>query len=92
VHTWYPSRFGITVEPLDSTEGGVATGPETATAVAVRLEENDTIRHSAPCGLADPLDGVCCRNPRRVTVEEHRRRLERKQIPTRWPHVRVLIA
>ena len=38
VHTWYPRRFGVAVEPLVSAADGVATWPETATAVAVRLE------------------------------------------------------
>ncbi len=38
VHTWYPRRFGVAVEPLASAADGVATWPETATAVAVRLE------------------------------------------------------
>ncbi|HEX6674024.1 MAG TPA: nucleotidyltransferase family protein [Actinomycetes bacterium] len=38
VHTWYRRRFGVAVEPLASAADGVATWPETATAVAVRLQ------------------------------------------------------
>jgi uncharacterized protein len=90
VHTWYQGRFGVTVAPLGSAADGVATWPETATAVAVRLRADDGLEVVAPCGLADLLDGVCRRNPRRVTVAEYRRRLVRKRVAQRWPKVVVL--
>ena len=38
VHRWYAQRFGTEVEPLISIEDAVGTFPETATAVAARLE------------------------------------------------------
>jgi hypothetical protein len=41
-------------------------------------------------GLADLLQGVCRRNPRRVSVEEFKRRIEAKNVRTRWPRVRVI--
>jgi uncharacterized protein len=87
VHLWYQSRFGVTVPRLVSAGDGVATWPETATAVAVRLCADDSLEVLAPCGLADLLGGVCRRNPRRVTVEEYRRRLLRKEVAQRWPKV-----
>ena len=62
VHRWYPRVFGFEVEPLASTEDGIATWPETATAVAVRLEPDDRLRVVAPCGLGDLLGLVCRRN------------------------------
>jgi uncharacterized protein len=85
-----PGRFGARVAPLDSAAAGVATWPETATAVAVRLHADDGLEVLAPCGLADLLDGVCRRNPCRVTVEEYRRRLVRKRVPERWPKVVII--
>jgi hypothetical protein len=90
VHTWYQARFGVRVAPLDSAAAGVATWPETATAVAVRLHADDGLEVLAPCGLADLLDGVCRRNPCRVTVEEYRRRLVRKRVAERWPKVVII--
>jgi uncharacterized protein len=90
VRTWYQARFGARVAPLDSAAAGVATWPETATAVAVRLYADDGLEVLAPCGLADLLDGVCRRNPCRVTVEEYRRRLVRKRVPERWPKVVII--
>jgi uncharacterized protein len=90
VHTWYQARFGVRVAPLGSAADGVATWPETATAVAVRLHADDGLEVLAPRGLADLLDGVCRRNPCRVTVEEYRRRLVRKRVPERWPKVVII--
>jgi hypothetical protein len=87
VHLWYQHRFGVRVGRLRSAADGVATWPETATAVAVRLGVDDALEVVAPCGLEDLLGGVCRRNPRRVTVEEYRRRLLRKGVAQRWPKV-----
>jgi hypothetical protein len=44
VHTWYAARFGFEVDPLLSATDGVATWPETATTVAVRLDDDDRIK------------------------------------------------
>jgi uncharacterized protein len=90
VHTWYPLRFGRTVEPLASAAEAVATWPETATAVAVRLLDDDRLVVTAPYGLDDLLDGIYRRNPRRATLAEYRKRLAAKRVPTRWPSVRVV--
>jgi hypothetical protein len=90
VHTWYQGRFGVRVAPLGSAADGVATWPETATAVAVRLHADDRLEVLAPCGLADLLDGVCRRNPSRVTVQEYRRRLVGKRVAERWPKVVIV--
>lgn len=92
VHLWYEHRFGIRVDPLTSSADVVGTFPETATAVGLRLHGNDQLEIVAPCGLDDLLSGVCRRNPRRVTVEEYRRRVQRKQIAQRWPKVRIVDA
>jgi hypothetical protein len=89
VHLWYEQRFGFAVEPLRSAADGVATWPETATAVAVRLDDNDQLQITAACGLQDLLQGVCRRNPRRVGVEWYRHRVQAKQVATRWPDVQI---
>lgn len=90
VHLWYPQVFSVEVEPLVSSADGVATWPETATAVAVRLLADDTIEVVATHGLQDLFAMVCRRNPRRVTIEEYHRRIQGKPIATRWAAVRVL--
>ncbi|MET7831258.1 nucleotidyltransferase family protein [Micromonospora sediminicola] len=63
--------------PLRTVADAVATWPEYATAVAVRLDAHDQITVCAPHGLDDLLDGVWRRNPARVSAEISRRRLSR---------------
>ena len=68
VHTWYAAYFGGgEVEPLSSTADGVATWPETATSVAVRLDDVDRLEICAPYGLDDLLGLVWRPNWRRVS-------------------------
>jgi uncharacterized protein len=90
VHLWHPDVFGVDVEPLTSSADAVSTWPETATAVGVRLLPDDSLRVVAPCGLDDLFGLVCRRNPRRVTVEEYRRRVHSKRIAERWPMVTIV--
>ncbi|MGR6319927.1 nucleotidyltransferase family protein [Micromonospora soli] len=91
VHTWYESVFGTgPVAALGSVTEAVATWPETATCVAVRLDAAETLHVCAPLGLDDLLHGVWRRNPRRVTVELSRARLARHEPSRRWPKVRVI--
>jgi uncharacterized protein len=92
VHLWYPRRFGYEVPPLSSTADAVATWPETATAVGVRLTDDDRLVVEAPLGLDDLLGMVHRRNPRRVSAEEYRRRLASKRIAERWPQVKIVPA
>jgi uncharacterized protein len=91
VHTWYAAKFGgEPIEPLRSIADAVATWPETATAVAVQVDDIDEVEVCAPLGLADLLDGVWRRNPRRVSLEQSQTRLSRHRPQERWPGVRVL--
>jgi hypothetical protein len=90
VHLWYPQVFGVEVQPLCSSADAVATWPETATSIGIRLLGDDSVKVIAPCGLDDLFGLICRRNPRRVTEEQYLRRVDSKRIARRWPHVRVL--
>ena len=90
VHLWFEARFGCPAEPLHSAADGVATWPERASAVAVRIDADGEIEVLAPYGLDDLLDGVWRRNAVRVTDAEWQARLDRKQPGRRWPAVVVL--
>lgn len=90
VHLWFEKYFGHPVEPLQSIQDAVATWPETATAVAVRLTSAGEIDVIAPLGLEDLFAMVVRRNPRRVSVEIYRRRIAEKQYLKRWPKVQVI--
>ena len=90
VHLWYPEKFGYAVEPLRSTAEAVATWPETATSVGLRLTDDDRLVIEAPFGLDDLLGLVHRRNPARVSIVEYERRLATKRIVERWPEVTVV--
>jgi uncharacterized protein len=92
VHLWYESRFGYPVEPLESTADAVATFPETAVCVGVRLEPNDSLLVVAPYGLDDLLGLVHRHNPTRASIEIYKERLASKRITERWPQVTVVPA
>lgn len=93
VHCWFEAVFGHAVPALATLDQAVATWPETATAVAVRLDAEDALHLIAPLGepsLADLLGGVVRRNPRRVSVQTYRERCASKRYAERWPGVRVV--
>ncbi|MGH3728728.1 MAG: nucleotidyltransferase family protein [Micromonosporaceae bacterium] len=91
VHTWYHHTFGgELVRPLWSIPEAIATWPETATAVAVRLGRVGEIEICAPYGLDDLLAGIWRRNPSRVSLQCSRDRLARHSPAARWPGVKVI--
>lgn len=90
VHLWFENTFGYPVEPLTSVEDAVATWPEYASCVAVRLKDDDCLEIIAPHGLHDLLNMKVRRNPARVTVEKYRERIERKQYTSTWPGIEVV--
>lgn len=91
VHTWYHRRFGgAPVRPFASIAEAVATFPETAVAVAVRLDPDGRLDVCAPLGLTDLMAGVWRRNPRRAGLDVSLARLARHRPAQRWPGVRVI--
>jgi hypothetical protein len=92
VHLWYPERFGIAVRPFTSSAEAIATFPETASCIGVRLLDDDDLLIVAPHGLGDLLTGVCRHNPARVSAAFFRERQTVKAWPRRWPQVQYLDA
>jgi len=90
VHLWYEASFGQRLEPLRSIEDAVATWPETATAVAVRLADSGELWIFAPLGLEDLFGLRLRRNPRQVSRERFELRLREKRVEERWPLVEVV--
>ena len=88
VHLWYPDRFGIEVEPFGATAEAIATFPETASCVGVRLLPDDEILVVAPHGLDDLFACVCRHNPTRVPADYYAGRVAEKAWGTRWPKLR----
>jgi uncharacterized protein len=90
VHLWYPERFGLDVPPFRSTAEAVATYPETATCVGVRLLADDDMLVVAPHGLDDLFDCICRHNPTRVSANFYEQRVAAKGWRTRWPRMRYV--
>ena len=92
VHTWFDSYFGgPPIEAFTTVHDAVATWPETATCVAVRLVPGGgEIEVCAPHGLTDLLRGTWRRNPRRISVAASRARLARQRIEQRWPGIAIV--
>ena len=91
VHLWYPKVFGSQVEPFASSADAIATFPEIATWVGVRLLDDDDMLVVAPHGLDDLLNGVCRHNPTRVSAAFYRDRVSAKDWHARWPLVRYIV-
>lgn len=90
VHTCYHTYFGgPPIAPFVSVADAIATWPEPATCVAVQLAPDDQIEICAPLGMDELLGGVWRRNPRSISIERSRQRLERQQPQSRWPAVQV---
>lgn len=92
VHLWYEEKFGYPVEPLTSTTAAIATFPETATCVGLKLTADHRLLTVAPYGLDDLLGLVLRHNPARARPEVYEARLTTKRITERWPRVNVITA
>lgn len=90
VHTWFERYFGHAVEPLQSLEDAIASWPEFATSVGVSLGADEQIQVIAPHGLDDLFAMRVQRNPRRVSLEAYRARVQEKRYSQRWPRVTVI--
>jgi uncharacterized protein len=89
VHLWYPRRFGVEVAPLRSTAEAVATFPETASCVGLRLKPDDDLLVVAPYGLDDLFGLVCRHNPARAPATSYAQRVSEKGWRERWPKLSV---
>jgi hypothetical protein len=90
IHEWYLRKLGVDIAPLTSTSAGLAGFVETATAVGVRLESDDSLTILAPLGL-DDLFGL------RLRVNEispdpwyFEKRVTEKGWLQRWPRLTLV--
>jgi hypothetical protein len=86
-------RSALTGEPAALTEELAALTEELAalTEELTALVQADAwLEICAPFGLADLMNGVWRRNPRRAGLEQSRARLARHRPAERWPGVTVI--
>jgi hypothetical protein len=89
VHRWYGDHGGNDVAPFGSLAEGIASWPDTATAVAVRLAADGSIDVLAPFGLDDLFGLVVRWNPARVSADVFLARIHAKQWLGRWPRLSI---
>jgi hypothetical protein len=63
VHKWQSRQLGRPISPYRSLEAAVASWPETATALAIRLQPSDALATVAPYGLRDLFEMQVRRSP-----------------------------
>ncbi len=90
VHHWYRLDNGDSISPLTSISHALSLWPETATAVAVRLNARDQLEIVAPFGLTDLFELKLRWNPRLVSRATFLQRMEAKQFLQRWPKLSLL--
>lgn len=90
VHLWHWRTQGDRIAPHKTVADGVASWPETATAVGVRLSAEDAIEVLAPFGLDDLFEMRLRYNPAQARPDVFWKRIEAKRWTQRWPELRII--
>ncbi len=90
VHTWYKTENNQTISPLISIEHALSLWPETATAVAVRLDDQHDIQIIAPFGLDDLFELKLRWNKQLVSHETFKKRYQAKRFFERFPKLQLI--
>ena len=90
VHQWYTTEGGASIAPLQSIQHALSLWPETATAVAVRLLENNALEIIAPFGLDDLFELKLRWNAALVSHDVFMQRMEEKQFLQKWNNLSLL--
>jgi hypothetical protein len=90
VHLWYKTDDGSSISQYQSLFDALSVWVETATAIAVRLLENDDIEIIAPFGLNDLFELKLRWNKRLVSYPVFLARIQAKQFLTRWEKLLVV--
>ena len=90
VHHWYRLENGEAIAPLASIEHALSMWPETATAVAIRLNAHDQLEIVAPFGLADLFELKLRWNSTLVSYEGFMKRIKQKKMMSRWPKLELI--
>ena len=92
VHQWVSKQNGIAVSPFTCLEEGIASWPETATCVAVSINQAGELVIIAPLGLADLFDMRLRFNSRCISVDAYRQRILSKRLDQIWPKIETIPA
>ncbi|WP_109441715.1 nucleotidyltransferase family protein [Acinetobacter haemolyticus] len=84
VHTWYRKENGEPIQPISSIEHALSLWPETATAIAVRLNSSGELELIAPFGLQDLFELKLLWNSALVNYGTFKQRVNSKKWLQRW--------
>lgn len=84
VHGWQSLQLGRPIAPYASLEAAVASWPETATAIAVRLRRSERLAIVAPYGCRDLFSMQLRPSPGLTSPSVYTARLREKQWAARW--------
>lgn len=87
VHTWYRKENGEQIQLLPSIEHALSLWPETATAIALRLNSSGELELIAPFGLQDLFELRLRWNPALVSYTTFKNRVESKKWLQQWPRL-----
>lgn len=90
VHQWYRTENGAYIAPLLSIDHALSLWPETATAIAVRLDENHQIEWIAPFGLNDLFELKLRWNQALVSHAVFKQRMQKKKFLEKWPKLELI--
>ncbi|WP_111860538.1 nucleotidyltransferase family protein [Acinetobacter sp. CFCC 10889] len=90
VHTWYTLENGQPILPYSSLYDALATWPETATAIAVRLLDNNELEIITPFGLKDLFELKLRWNDRLVSHDVFMQRVRSKRFLQRWSQLQLI--
>ena len=88
VHLWYESKFGFPIKPYPSLESAIDSWPTTATALGVRLEQNNLYTIYAPYNLND-LFSMTVR-PNKLLVTEEIYMSKATKWKEKWPLLEII--
>ena len=89
VHYWQSRQLGRRISPYRSLEAAIASWPETATALAVKLSQAGALTTIAPYGLRDLFELRLRPSPGAKDTSAYLARLQQKNWKSRWPRLTV---
>jgi len=90
VHLWYTTDDGKPISQYSSLINALSVWPETATAIAVRLTENNDLEILAPFGLSDLFELKVHWNNRLVSHNAFLERVQSKRFLERWTKLMIV--
>ena len=90
VHQWYLKENGEQIPAFCSLMDALVAWPETATAIAVRLNHDNQLEVMAPFGLSDLFELKLRWNPQLVSYDLFLNRVMQKRWLERWPKLQLV--